>query len=148
MELFTTSADLVNLALALGIFSISVAMVYFFINAAGLVKELRKTLDEVNRQLMVLSEITETIKSKVSFMFSYWSVIEKLATKAVGLVQDNVVNKIKSRFAKTAKKVEDYVENYTTTPADVEEEFAPKTTKKTSKKPASAKAKTGKKTSR
>ncbi len=138
MELFNTSADLVNLALALGIFGISVAMVYFFINAAGLVKELRKTLDEVNRQLMVLSEITETIKSKVSFMFSYWSVIEKLATKAVGLVQDNVVNKIKSRFAKTAKKVEDYVE----------EEFTPETSKKTSKKPASAKAKTGKKTSR
>lgn len=138
MELFNTSADLVNLALALGIFSISVAMVYFFINAAGLVKELRKTLDEVNRQLMVLSEITETIKSKVSFMFSYWSVIEKLATKAVSLVQDNVVNKIKSRFTKAAKKVEDYVE----------EEFTPETSKKTAKKPASAKAKTGKKTSR
>lgn len=140
MELFTTSGDLVNLALALGIFGISVAMVYFFVNAAGLVKELRQTLDEVNRQLMVISEITEAIKSKFNFMFSYWSVLEKLITKAVGLVQDNVVSKIKSRFTKTAKKVEDYVEEKFEPEVEVQEEII--------KKPARAKAKTGKKTSR
>ena len=35
MEIFSTSHDLVNLALVIGIIALSAAMVYFFITAAG-----------------------------------------------------------------------------------------------------------------
>ncbi|HNW55839.1 MAG TPA: hypothetical protein PKN62_02050 [bacterium] len=140
MGLFATSGDFVNLALAIGILGISIAMVYFFINAANLIKELRQTLDEVNRQLAAIGEITEAIKNKFTFMFSYWSILEKFITKTVGIVQDNVVSKIKNRFSKTAKKVEDYVDERVFNEDNTE--------KKTEKKPAKAKAKTGKKTKR
>ena len=48
MEIFSTSHDLVNLALVIGIIALSAAMVYFFITAAGFIREMRKTIDEFN----------------------------------------------------------------------------------------------------
>lgn len=98
MELFSTSKDLVNLALAVGIIGISAAIVYFFINAAGFIREMRQTINEINRQLENIGQITESVKNKLTYMFSYWSVLEKLAGKAIDLVQKGVVNKVKSKF--------------------------------------------------
>ncbi|HNW19964.1 MAG TPA: hypothetical protein PLX67_00365 [bacterium] len=98
MELFTTSKDLVNLALAIGVVGISAAIVYFFISAAGFIKEMRQTIDEINRQLNNINQITESVKNKITYMFSYWAVLEKLANKAISLVQKNLINKVKDKF--------------------------------------------------
>lgn len=98
MELFSTSKDLVNLALAIGVIGISAAIVYFFISAAGFIREMRQTIDEINRQLENINQITEAVKNKITYMFSYWSILEKLANKAINLVQNNLVDKVKSRF--------------------------------------------------
>lgn len=112
MELFSTSRDLVNLALAIGIVAISAAIVYFFISASGFIKELRQTIDEFNRQLEAINEITEAIKSKITYMFSYWSILEKLASKAIDLIQQGVVNKVKSRFGRAAKSARQAVDDF------------------------------------
>lgn len=98
MELFSTSKDLVNLALAIGVIGISAAIVYFFISAAGFIREMRQTIDEINRQLENINQITEAVKNKITYMFSYWSILEKLANKAINLVQNNLVDKVKNRF--------------------------------------------------
>jgi len=95
MEIFSTSHDLVNLALVIGIIALSAAMVYFFITAAGFIREMRKTIDEFNRQLAVVSQITDSIKSKLSFMFSYWSVLGKLVDKTINLFQNKIFKKAK-----------------------------------------------------
>jgi methyl-accepting chemotaxis protein len=109
MELFTTSKDLVNLALAIGVIGISAAIVYFFISAAGFIKEMRQTIDEINRQLENINQITESVKNKITYMFSYWAVLEKLANKAISLVQKNLINKVKDkldRYTSSASSME------------------------------------------
>ena len=108
MEIFSTSHDLVNLALVIGIIALSAAMVYFFITAAGFIREMHKTIDEFNRQLAMVSQITDSIKSKLSFMFSYWSVLEKFADKIINLFQDKIFKKAKNEIfhSSSAKKYE------------------------------------------
>ena len=108
MEIFSTSHDLVNLALVIGIIALSAAMVYFFITAAGFIREMRKTIDEFNRQLAVVSQITDSIKSKLSFMFSYWSVLGKLVDKTINLFQNMIFKKAKNKIShfSSAKKHE------------------------------------------
>jgi hypothetical protein len=98
MELFSTSTDLVNLALTIGIIGISAAIVYFFISAAGFVREMRQTIDELNRQLETIGQITESVKNKLTYMFSYWSILEKLVNKVINLFQKKIVNKVKDQF--------------------------------------------------
>jgi len=98
MELFSTSTDLVNLALTIGIIGISTAIVYFFISAAGFVREMRQTIDELNRQLETIGQITESVKNKLTYMFSYWSILEKLVNKVINLFQKKIVNKVKDQF--------------------------------------------------
>lgn len=109
MELFATSKDLVNLALVIGLIGISAAIVYFFISAAGFIKEIRQTIDEINRQLENINQITELVKNKITYMFSYWAVLEKLTNKTISLVQKNLINKVKNkldRYASSANSME------------------------------------------
>ena len=106
MELFSTSKDLVNLALAIGIIGVSAAIVYFFVSAAGFIREMRQTIDEINRQLENIGLITEAVKNKLTYMFSYWSILEKLVSKAMNLLQKNVVNKVKDHFSHSSSSSE------------------------------------------
>ncbi len=103
MEIFSTSKDLINLALTIGIIGISAAMVYFLISAAGLIKEMRQTIDEFNRQLEIIGQITQSIKNKVTYLFSYWSILEKLTHKAVDLVQTSLAGRFKKKFNQAAE---------------------------------------------
>jgi len=106
MELFSTSKDLVNLALAIGIIGVSAAIVYFFVSAAGFIREMRQTIDEINRQLENIGLITEAVNNKLTYMFSYWSILEKLVSKAMNLLQKNVVNKVKDHFSHSSSSSE------------------------------------------
>lgn len=133
MEIFSTSKDLINLALAVGIISISAATVYFLISAAGLIKEMRQTIDEFNRQLETVGQITESIKNKLTYVFSYWSILEKLTHKAIGLVQASLVGRFKKKFNQAA-------EQFTKTAEDFTEDSQVSKSKKTKgKKPTSKK---------
>lgn len=98
MEIFSTSRDLVNLALTIGIIGLSAAIIYFFITAAGFIREMHRTVDEFNRQLAMVSQITDSIKSKLSFMFSYWSVLEKFADKFIHLFQRKIFKTAKDKI--------------------------------------------------
>ena len=90
MEIFSTSHDLVNLALTIGIIGVSAAIVYFFIVASNFIRGLHRARGELNRQLETISQITESIKGKLSFMVSYWAILEKVGSKVIDLFQNKI----------------------------------------------------------
>ena len=104
MEIFSTSHDLVNLALTIGIIGVSAAIVYFFIVASNFIRELHRTIDELNRQLETISQITESIKGKLSFMVSYWAILEKVGSKVIDLFQNKMFSRIKDKIFHSSTK--------------------------------------------
>lgn len=133
MEIFSTSKDLINLALTIGIIGISAAMVYFLISAAGLIKEMRQTIDEFNRQLETIGQITQSVKNKVTYLFSYWSILEKLTHKAVDLVQTSLAGRFKKKFNQAAEHFTKAAEEFSAEPP-VQKTGRAKTKKSSNKK--------------
>ena len=98
--------------------------------------------------MAVVSQITDTIKRKLSVMFAYWSVLEKFADKIINLFQDKIFKKAKNKIfhSSSAKKYEPAEEDIEKNDLDgrVEIKVEPKSKVKSKAKDKAKKSKTKK----